>query len=127
MNKVRVTILGKQYLIMGTEPEEYIQKVGLYVDKKLRQVEELGDSKLSTLMVAVLGATNVADDYFKERDRATNLKGKTLALEKQLREFNQKISNLENKIEKLTEEKSNLKMQLVRSETELGQARNQQR
>ncbi len=127
MNKVRVTILGKQYLIMGTEPDEYIQKVGLYVDKKLRQVEELGDSKLSTLMVAVLGATNVADDYFKERDRATNLKGKTLALEKQLREFNQKISNLENKIEKLTEEKSNLKMQLVRSETELGQARNPQR
>ncbi|MCK5811964.1 MAG: cell division protein ZapA [Clostridiales bacterium] len=127
MNKVRVTILGKQYLIMGAESDEYIQKVGLYVDKKLRQVEELGDSKLSTLMVAVLGATNISDDYFKERDRATNLKGKTLALEKQLREFNQKISNLEIKMEKLTEEKSNLKMQLVRSETELGQARNPQR
>ncbi|MBN2853593.1 MAG: cell division protein ZapA [Clostridia bacterium] len=127
MNKVKLSILGKDYLIVGTESDEYIQKVGLYVDKKLKQVEELGDSKLSTVMVAVLGATNIADEFFKERDKSTNLKGRTLALEKQLREFNQKIKNLENKVERLTEENSNLKMQLVRRETELGQSRNPQR
>jgi len=123
MNKVRVTILDKEYLIVGTEPEEYIQKVGLYVDKKLKQIEQLGDSKLSTVTIAVLGATNIADEYFKERDKATNLKGKTFALEKQLREFNQRIKNLENKIEKLSETNSDLKVKLVRSETELAQAR----
>lgn len=127
MNKVKLSILGKDYLIVGTESDEYIQKVGLYVDKKLKQVEELGDSKLSTLMVAVLGATNIADEFFKERDKSTNLKGRTLVLEKQLREFNQKIKNLENKVERLSEENSNLKMQLVRKETELGQSRNPQR
>jgi len=123
MNKVRVTILRKEYLIFGTEPEEYIQKVGLYVDKKLKQIEQLGDSKFSTLTIAVLGATNIADEYFKERDKATNLKGKTIALEKQLREFNQRIKNLENKIEKLNEINSDLKVELVKSETELTQAR----
>lgn len=119
MNKIKITISGKEYTIVGTESEEYIQKVGLYVDKKIRQVEEMGSNKLSTVMIHALGAINIADDFYKEQDKSTNLKGKTLVLEKQLREFNQKIKSLENKNEKLNESNSDLKIKLAKYESEL--------
>ena len=125
MNKIKITISNKDYTIVGTEPEEYIQKVGLYVDKKLKQVEEMGNNKLSTVKIHALGAINIADDFFKEQNKSTNLKGKVLALEKQLREFNQKIKSLENKNEKLAETNTILKTQLARDESELERLRNQ--
>jgi cell division protein ZapA len=33
-NKVNVRIAGKDYTLVGTESDEYIQKVGLYIDKR---------------------------------------------------------------------------------------------
>ena len=33
-NKVYVRIAGKDYTLMGVESDEYIQKIGMYIDKK---------------------------------------------------------------------------------------------
>ena len=124
MNKVRIRIAGKDYYIVGTEPEEYIQKIGLYVDKKMGEILEAGDNNLSTVMVSVLASVNIADDYFKERDRANGQKSRINELEKKLRDTHSRNSSLEQKNARLEEQKSDLKMKLVERETELKQLKN---
>ena len=64
VNKLLIKICGKEYVIMGKEPDEYIQKVSLYINKKMSEVMR-NNSKLSTAQAAVLTSINVADDYFK--------------------------------------------------------------
>ncbi|MFO7636892.1 MAG: cell division protein ZapA [Clostridia bacterium] len=123
MNKVRIRIAGKDYRIVGTEPEEYIQKVGLYVDKKMTGILEQGDSKLSTVMAAVLSCINIADDYFKERDRANQQKSRMTELEAKVRDLEQIVRTLEGKQESLIGKYDEIKIQLAKKETELNQLR----
>jgi len=108
MNKVQVIIAGKQYTIMGEESEEYIQKVGLFVNKKIKQIENISNSNFNTTMVYTLSAVDIADELFKEKEKTFMLEGKTLALERQLKEFNQKIKKLESTIKQQKEVNSKL-------------------
>jgi cell division protein ZapA len=121
MNKVRIRIAGKDYAIVGTEAEEYIQKVGLYVDKKMTGILEQGDTKLSTVMAAILSCVNIADDYFKERDRANQQKTRMGELENKIKDYEQMVKILESKVENLNIKNEELKIQLARKETEVSQ------
>ena len=38
-NKVQVTIDGRTFSIMGTESEEYLQKVAAYIDEKMKELK----------------------------------------------------------------------------------------
>ena len=71
-NKVLIRICGKEYAIVGQETDEYMQKVSLYIDKKMNEIQR-GNNKLSTAQAAVLTSINVADDYFKTLDAYTTL------------------------------------------------------
>ncbi len=66
-NKVEVKIGGKEYTLVGIESDEYIHKVATYIDKKMTEIMH-SNNRLSTALVAVLAAVNVADDYFKAHD-----------------------------------------------------------
>jgi cell division protein ZapA len=121
MNKVKIRIAGKDHWIVGTESEEYIQKIGLYVDKKMSDVMKAGENNLSTVMGSVLVSVNIADDYFKERDRANQQKTKMNEMEKQIKDLQNKLNALEAKCSKLEDEKENYKLKLVERETELRQ------
>lgn len=124
MSTVTIRIAGKEYHIVGTEAEEYIQKIGHYVDKKMSTMMEAGENNLSTVMASVLTSVNIADDYFKERDKANLQKGKMNELEKKLRDAQNKINTLEQKNTRLLEQTSDMKLKLVEKETELKQIRN---
>lgn len=87
MNTVTIRIAGKDYHIVGTEPEEYIQKIGHFVDKKMSSMIESGENNLSTVMASVLTSVNIADDYFKERDKANQQKTRMNELEKKTQGF----------------------------------------
>lgn len=69
-NKILMRICGKEYMIVGKESDEYMQKVSLYIDKKMTEIVK-NNSKLSTAQAAVLTAINVADDYFKTLEAYT--------------------------------------------------------
>ncbi len=122
-NKVELRIAGKDYTIVGTEPEEYIQRVGHYIDKKMTEIMRVR-SDLSTSLVAVLTAINVGDDLFKIRESEQNLK----------KELKNAIDELERLIEdkrRLMQENSSLgglntslKLELAKREAELGEVRN---
>ncbi len=88
-NKVNVRIAGKDYTLVGNETEEYIQKVALYVDKKLNTIMNQ-NSKLSTSMASVLTAINIADDYFKACENIDNLSKELNALGKKSKSLEMK-------------------------------------
>lgn len=68
MEKTRtvVRIAGQEYTLMAELPEDYIHKVAIYVDKKMSEVSRRR-SDLSTAMVAVMAAVNIADEVMELR------------------------------------------------------------
>lgn len=117
-NKVEVKIHGKDYVVKGTEPDEYIQKIALYLDKKMNQVSQ-HNPRLSTAMVAVLAAINIADDLFKNEEKYAKvkkeLKEKTEELEKTKANLKAALDEITTLRDKLTEHQ----FELVKTKTEL--------
>ncbi|GAB4258073.1 cell division protein ZapA [Thermincola ferriacetica] len=62
--KVAVEIFGEEYKVIGDMPEEYIEMIAEYVDKKMKQIAAK-NSRLSVTKVAVLAALNIADELCK--------------------------------------------------------------
>lgn len=121
-NKVELRIAGKDYTVVGAEPEEYIQRVGLYVDKKMTEVMRLSN-KLSTSLAAVLTAINVGDDLFKSRESELNAK-------KELKKALEELEGLREERKRLLQENSTLsstneklKLELAKREAELAEVR----
>jgi len=69
---VEVNILGHEYTVKTDTDEEYIQEIASYVDKKMSEIVR-NTKTVSTLNVAILAALNIADDFFKERDKTEDL------------------------------------------------------
>ena len=84
MDKIKtvVKIAGKEYTIVGSESEEYIHRVAIYVDKKMNEISQ--HMNLSTLMQAVLTAINLADVCLKQQDEIIQLKADIHSYKKEL-------------------------------------------
>ncbi len=63
-NKVIVKIMDREYTLVSDDSREHMQKVANYVDDKMRETFD-GNKKLSTSMIGVLTALNVADELHK--------------------------------------------------------------
>jgi len=122
-NKVEVKIGGKEYILVGTESEEYIQKVALYIDKKMNEILK-ANSHLSTSMAAVLTAVNVADDFFKVQDSEGRLRTQLEKLLAEVEELNEEIKLLTEENRDLSNKNSSLQLELAKRETELREVRN---
>ena len=69
-NRVEVVIDGQIITLVSEEKEEHMQKLALYIDKKLSEIKSTKPNKpvtehLRTLLISV----NIADDYFKAVER----------------------------------------------------------
>ena len=65
---VPVEICGQRYPIRSSLEPEYVARLALYVDEKMRAAADTtptGDS----LRLAVLAALNIADELFRSRDQ----------------------------------------------------------
>jgi len=121
-NKAIIKIAGNEYTVKGSEPEEYLHKLGFFVDKKMNQILE-NNNMLSTCMAAVLTALNIADDYMKSEEKNNALQAELEKIKKEidaLKEENERI-NAENKI--LVSSNTQLQLELSKSESELREAR----
>lgn len=72
-NKATVRIGGREYTMKGFVSEEYIHKVAIYVDKKMEEVRERQPA-LSTTMLAVLTAINLADEIIQQKEEIEKLR-----------------------------------------------------
>lgn len=101
--RTTVKIRGREYVMKGSEPEEYIHKVAIYVDRKMEEIEAV-NPYLSTTMIAVLTALNIADELLKEREQVDALRKEIERLKDtikdtapQLYDINQKYRRMERK------------------------------
>lgn len=110
-NKVEVKIQGRQYTVVGAEPDEYIYKIASYLDKKISEVSNR-NPRLSMDMASVLAALNIADEYFKSQLAEDNLR-------KQILEYVDEARKSKEQIKVLELENKELKEKLKAKEEEL--------
>ena len=65
-NRVKISIDGKSFTLVGEDSEEHMRQVASYIDEKIAEMREKAiavtmDSSLSYVLTSI----NVADDYFK--------------------------------------------------------------
>ncbi len=122
-NKVVIRIAGKDYTLVGMESDEYIQKVGLYIDKKMNEIL-MRNNRLSTSLAAVLTAINVADDFFKARETEQSLRKENHTVNEELEKLREEIRQLREENSGLSAKNTTLQLELAKREAELGEVRN---
>jgi len=65
---ITVEIAGQRYPIRSTLDERYVTELAAYVDQKMRAASDAAPAS-DMLGLAVLVALNIADEFFRERDR----------------------------------------------------------
>ncbi len=82
-NYTEVLIDGTIYTLGGKEGEVYLQRVAAYLNEKISSIRHQGGfRKLSPEYQALVVELNIADDYFKEQERADLLAEQKAAMEK---------------------------------------------
>jgi len=111
-NKVDVVISGKVITIRSEESAEYLQKIALYVDQKIdalkaQNLSAVVDDRLRTLLIAL----NLADDYFKIKDKhtaqemiSTKLSAENDKMEKENVTLKDQVQKLQAELTKVTTE-----------------------
>ena len=67
---IQVVIGGKVYTLSGYESEAYLQKIALYINNKMSELNEsMNCKRLSSEMQKILLELNMADDYYKAKNQ----------------------------------------------------------
>ena len=65
---IQVLIGGKIYTLSGYESEEYLQKIALYINNKMEEMDQIPNyRRLGVDMQKTLLELNMADDYHKAK------------------------------------------------------------
>jgi len=120
--KVDVLIAGNMYTLIGVESDEYIQRVGLYVDRKLNEVLKI-NNKLSTSTAAILTALNIADDFFKAHENELSYKKEIVSSKLEIERLISENSSLEDKNDSLSERVKSIQIENAKREAEIAELR----
>jgi len=71
---IPVEIAGQRYPIRSALDHEYVARLALYVDEKIRAAADSAPTG-DTLRLAVLAALNIADELFRCRDANRDCNG----------------------------------------------------
>ena len=125
-----VIINGKVYTLSGYEEEEYLQKIANYINAKIADFREIENFKLfSQDMQATLLELNIADDFFKAKDKIEKLEAEVESKEKEIYDLkhdlvsNQvKFENMQETIDSLEDERKELLLNKAKLEASLEDA-----
>lgn len=81
----QVVIDGRQIAVSGSEDAAYLQQIALYINNKIEELKKGGnygrqnaeDRRLMLLL-------NIADDYYREKQRADELEDQMARMEEQV-------------------------------------------
>lgn len=118
-----IRIAGKDYTLVGVESDEYIQKVGLFIDKKMNEIL-FRNNRLSTSLAAVLTAINVADDFFKSRESGALINKENESMREELERLKNENMEFKESNNTLIAKNTSLQLELAKREAELGELRN---
>ena len=123
-----VLIGGKVFTLSGYESEEYLQRIAAYINGKISEYSKIENySRQSVDVQAILLQLNIADDFFKAREKLAELQNLSDAKDKELYDVKHdlittqiKMKSLEESLRKLSEENTENQKKIVKLETELG-------
>lgn len=116
--KVEVKINNIEYTLVTNEPEEYVQRVALLVNKRMNEISE-DSPQLSTAMKAVLTAINLADECLKNESVLDNLRVELKGYMEESKGLGSELEEKRLEVEKLREDVHKLQIDLAKRETEL--------
>ena len=118
-NNIKVVIDGEMYELTSSEEQEYIQKIAVYIDKKIKEIyKKRGNSYMNQRLKSLFISLNIADDLFKEKEK--NLKTK-----QEIKELSDSLSDYMDENAKLEQENSLLQEKIKLLEKELFDAKNE--
>lgn len=120
--RIEVKINNVEYMLVTNEPEEYVQRVALLVNKKMGQIQQQ-NKQLSTAMTAVLAAINIADEYLKCEEALDNLRTELKSYAEETGTKGEELASKRLEVEKLKEDVHKLQIELAKKETELSSVR----
>lgn len=109
-NRVKISIDGKSFTLVGEDSEEHMRQVASYIDEKIAEMREKAIAvTMDSSLAYVLTSINVADDYFKEKAYVAELEGKLLGMTTRVQDLSAKLEeaekareNAENKLDEYT-------------------------
>ncbi len=109
-NRVKISIDGKSFTLVGEDSEEHMRQVASYIDEKIAEMREKAIAvTMDSSLAYVLTSINVADDYFKEKAYVAELEGKLLGMTARVQDLSAKLEeaekareNAENKLDEYT-------------------------
>ena len=99
-NQTKVLIGGQVYTLNGNESEEYMQRVALYLNKKMAELKSGADLKrMNSKMQSILLAINSVDDLFKERKNVEEEKKRVLTLTNENKKLHREMEKTKQELE----------------------------
>lgn len=121
-----VVIAGKVFTLSGYESEEYMQKVANYINGKITELTQAEGFKKQPIDVQnILIELNIADDYFKAKKQADILEAEIETKDKELYDLKHeliavqiKLEGFEKNTKQSQKEINELQKKIVKLETE---------
>ncbi len=120
--KTDVKINGMEYTVVSNEPEEYVQRVALLVNKKISEVKN-SNGRLSTAMLAVMAGMNLADELLKCEETAGRLRAEMTEYMDDAKRNSAELEEKKLEVETLKEDMHKLEIELAKRDTELDNLR----
>ncbi len=112
-NATDVLIGGKIYSLSGYESEEYLQRIALYLNTKMDELnQDTYYKRLNTEYKRLFLNLNIADDYFKAKRFVEELENEAGEKEQTIYRLKQEAVDNKLAIEKLEKEKESLKKEI---------------
>ena len=112
-NKVKVLINNTEYTLVTAEPAEYVQRVAVKVDKKIKEIQS-EYPQLTNVMSAMLTAINLSDEYIKLEDATDNLRKQVADYAKNEMKLTAALDERTAKVGELEKAVQELKIELAR-------------
>lgn len=115
MNTITVRISGIEYNLKGDEPEEYLHKVAIYVDKKMQEIID-NNNMLSSSSACVLTAINATDEMFKAKSERNELSERLKKFEEDNKALSMQIESMKLEVEAAKKTNAELQERMNRAE-----------
>jgi cell division protein ZapA len=95
-NRVKISIDGKSFTLVGEETEEHMRQVAAYIDQKMAEIRQKAVAvTLDSSLAYVLTSINVADDFFKEKAYTAELEGRLTGMTARMQELSDRLEEAE--------------------------------
>lgn len=126
-NSTQVLIGGKVFTLSGYESEEYLQKIAIYINNKIVDLNKIdGYKRLNLDVQSTLLEINIADDFYKAKEQVLTFEEEIKKKDKELYDLKHELISAQLKLEGLekvntdmNEKNHDLQKQIVKLETEL--------